>query len=97
MCALNISWEDLGEIRSLAVIRESQNRGLGSQLVETCLEGAVELGLSKVFVLTHLKDFFGRLGFEEVYKSTLPHKIWGDCIKCTRFPDCDEVAMILEM
>ena len=97
MCALNISWEDLGEIRSLAVIGESQNRGLGSQLVETCLEEAVELGLSKVFVLTLIKDFFARLGFEEVHKSTLPHKIWADCIKCPRFPDCDEIAMILEL
>ena len=97
VCALSISWENLGEIRSLAVIGESQNRGLGSQLVEACLEEAVELGLSKVFVLTLIKDFFARFGFQEVHKSTLPHKIWADCIKCPRFPDCDEVAMVLEL
>ena len=97
VCALSISWEDLGEIRSLAVIGESQRRGLGSQLVEVCLKEAVKLGLSKVFVLTLIKEFFARFGFQEVHKSTLPHKIWADCIKCPRFPDCDEVAMILEL
>lgn len=97
VCALNISWEDLGEIRSLAVVEESQQKGLGSQLVEACLTEAAELGLTKVFVLTLIKGFFTRFGFEEVEKSTLPHKIWADCMKCPRFPDCDEVAMILEL
>jgi len=97
VCALSISWEDLGEIRSLAVIGESQKQGLGFQLVKACLEEAVELGLSKVFVLTLIKEFFARFGFKEVHKSTLPHKIWADCIKCPRFPDCDEIAMILEL
>ncbi len=96
-CALSISWEDLGEIRSLAVIAERQKRGFGSLLVEACLKEAVALGLSKVFVLTLIKGFFARFGFEEVHKSTLPHKIWADCIKCPRFPDCDEVAMILKL
>lgn len=97
VCALNISWEDLGEIRSLAVVEESQRRGLGSQLVEACLTEAAELGLTEVFVLTFIKEFFTRFGFKEVEKSMLPHKIWADCIKCPRFPDCDEVAMILEL
>ena len=94
---LGISWEDLGEIRSLAVVEESQKRGLGSKLVEACLAEVVELGLRKVFVLTLIKDFFTRFGFKEVEKSLLPHKIWADCIKCPRFPDCDEIAMILEL
>ncbi len=97
VCSLNISWEDLGEIRSLAVVEESQRGGLGSELVEACLSEAVELGLSKVFVLTLIKDFFARFGFKEVEKSSLPHKIWADCVRCPRFPDCDEIAMILEL
>ena len=97
MCALSVSWENLGEIRSLVVVERSQKRGLGSQLVEACLAEAVELGLSEVFVLTLIRDFFTRFSFRQVEKSTLPHKIWADCIKCPRFPDCDEVAMILKL
>jgi amino-acid N-acetyltransferase len=97
VCTLSISWEDLGEIRSLAVVDEMQKRGLGSQLVEACLSEAVELGLTKVFVLTMNKGFFSRLGFKEIEKSLLPHKIWAECIKCPKFPDCDEIAMILEL
>jgi len=97
VCSLSISWEDLGEIKSLAVVKERQKRGLGSRLIEACLSEAVELGLSKVFVLTLIKDFFARFGFKEVEKSLLPHKIWADCVKCPRFPDCDEIAMVLEL
>ena len=97
VCTLSISWEDLGEIRSLAVVEESQKRGLGSKLVEACLSEVVELGLRKVFVLTLIKDFFTSFGFKEAEKSLLPHKIWADCIKCPKFPDCDEIAMILEL
>ena len=97
VCSLSISWESLGEIRSLAVAEESQKKGLGSELVEACISEAVELGLSQVFVLTLIKGFFSRFGFKEVEKSLLPHKIWADCVKCPKFPDCDELAMILEL
>jgi len=97
VCTLSISWEDLGEIRSLAVVEEDQKRGLGSKLVEACLSEAVEIGLTKVFVLTLIKGFFARFGFKEIEKSSLPHKIWADCLKCPKFPDCDEIAMILKL
>jgi amino-acid N-acetyltransferase len=96
-CTLCISWEDLGEIRSLAVVEEAQGMGLGSKLVEACLAEAVELGLSRVFVLTMTREFFARFGFQEIEKSKLPHKIWADCIQCPKFPDCDEISMILEL
>ncbi|UCF56794.1 MAG: N-acetyltransferase [Deltaproteobacteria bacterium] len=95
--ALGICWEDLAEIRSLAVADDHQKKGLGSQLVETCLEEASSLGLKKVFTLSYVPGFFSRLGFKEVEKSVLPHKIWGDCLKCPKFPDCDETAMIIEL
>jgi len=96
-CTLCISWEDLGEIRSLAVAQEAQGRGLGSKLVKACLAEAAELGLARVFVLTLTREFFSRFGFREIEKSQLPHKIWADCIHCPKFPDCDEIAMILEL
>ena len=97
ICSLIVSWEDLGEIRSLSVIESSQNCGIGSKLVEKCLKEAVELGLSRVFALTLRKKFFADLGFKEIDKSLLPHKIWADCIKCPKFPNCDEIAMIISL
>ena len=95
--ALGICWEDLAEIRSLAVAEDHQKRGLGSQLVKRCLEEAGSLGLKKVFTLSYVPDFFSRLGFKEVEKTVLPHKIWGDCLKCPKFPDCDETAMMIQL
>ena len=95
--ALGICWEDVAEIRSLAVAEDHRKRGLGSQLVERCLAEAGSLGLKKVFTLSYVPDFFSRLGFKEVEKTVLPHKIWGDCLKCPKFPDCDETAMMIQL
>jgi len=95
--ALGICWEDLAEIRSLAIAKDEQGKGLGSQLVQTCLEEARSLGLKRVFTLSYVPDFFSKLGFREVEKSVLPHKIWGDCLKCPKFPDCDETAMLIDL
>ena len=95
--ALGVCWEDLAEIRSLAVAEEHQGKGLGSKLVAACLEEARAIGLKKVFTLSYVPGFFSRLGFKEVEKSILPHKIWADCLKCPKFPDCDETAMMIEL
>lgn len=97
VCALGICWEDLGEIRSLAVAPDLQGRGHGSLLVEACLEEARSLGLKTCFALTYVPGFFLKLGFSEVKKSILPHKIWSDCLKCPNFPDCDETAMMVTL
>jgi len=95
VCALHICWEDLAEIRSLVVSEEYQKKGIGTNLVEACLKEAKELEIPKVFVLTRVPMFFQKLGFEEVSKQELPHKIWADCIKCSKFPsECDEIAML---
>ena len=95
--ALNITWEDLGEIRSVAVREGYQGKGIGMRIVQTLLEDAHHLDLKRVFVLTYQPKFFGRAGFQEVEKDTLPHKVWKDCINCVKFPDCDEIAMIMEI
>jgi amino-acid N-acetyltransferase len=97
VCALGVCWEDLAEIRSLAVAEDEQGKGFGVQLVKTCLEEAHSLGLRRIFALTYVGGFFGKVGFKEVEKSVLPHKVWADCLKCPKFPDCDETAMILEL
>jgi amino-acid N-acetyltransferase len=93
-CALHVTWVDLAEIRSLAVANEAQGQGMGRELLDACLEDARKLAISKVFALTYKPDFFGKMGFQEIDKSELPHKVWLECVKCVKFPDCDEVAVI---
>lgn len=95
-CALNLCEDDLAEIRSLAVARGHTGKGIGRKLVEACLEEARIIGIKKVFALTYQTGFFKKIGFKVVNKDVLPQKIWRDCIKCVKFPSCDENAVILE-
>jgi amino-acid N-acetyltransferase len=95
--ALHICWEDLAEVRSLAVSSAHERRGIGRQLVQACLDEARELGLKQVFALTYQPGFFEKMGFDYIEKSELPQKIWSDCLKCPKFPDCDEIAMSIKL
>ncbi|WP_303720808.1 N-acetyltransferase [Malonomonas rubra] len=95
--ALVICWEDLAEIRSLAVAKGQSGKGIGRKIVDTCLKEALELGLKRVFALTYQPDFFKKLGFSDIEKSELPQKIWGACLKCVKFPDCDEYALAIDL
>lgn len=98
ICAMSIIWENLAEIRSLHVDEEHRMEGIGRKLVEACISEAITLELFRVFTLTYKQEFFHKLGFLEVKRSTLPEKIWSDCFRCSKYPDfCDEVAMILEL
>ncbi len=94
--ALHLMWEDLAEVRSLAVREDRMGHGLGTQLVEACISEAIVLGITRVFALTYKPVFFERLGFKRVDKAELPHKIWSDCLKCSKFPDCDETALVAD-
>ena len=94
-CALHVSWDDLAEIRSLAVQERHWGRGVGESLVRACIDESKELGIKRIFALTYRSEFFEKLGFVQIDKSTLPHKIWADCLKCAKFPDCDETAVLL--
>lgn len=92
--ALHVSWSDLAEIKSLAVAEGSQREGIGAQLVEACLKDAKELGIPTVFCLTYKPGFFEKFGFSQVDKMELPRKVWTECYRCSKFPDCDEVALV---
>ena len=92
--ALHICWDDLAEIKSLAVEKKRQGRGIGKQLVLTCLAEAKQLGAKKIFVLTYKPGYFKEFGFRRVRNSSLPHKIWAECINCPKFPNCQEIAMV---
>ncbi|MGA8179302.1 MAG: N-acetyltransferase [Desulfobacterales bacterium] len=93
-CALQFCWDDLAEIRSLAVNPDHVGKGIGSELVEKVLADATSFKIQKVFALTYRPGFFERFGFDRIDRSELPIKIWADCIMCIKFPDCDEIAMM---
>ncbi len=95
--ALHVSWADLAEVKSLAVAQGRQAQGLGKALVKTCIDEAKELGVGTVFCLTYNQDFFEKQGFVRIDKSELPRKVWGECYKCPKFPDCDEVPLIVHI
>ena len=96
-CALHVNWSDLAEVRSLAVQKAVQHHGMGRSLVAACLSEAREMGIDRAYALTREPDFFRGLGFQEIGVSELPRKVWGECIRCPKFPECDEVAMVLTL
>ena len=97
-CAsLHVSWLDLAEIKSMAVVEDNQEQGIGTQLVEACLKEARGLGIPTVFCLTYKPAFFEKFGFYQLDKMELPRKVWTECYRCPKFPNCDEVALICHL
>jgi amino-acid N-acetyltransferase len=92
--ALHVFWEDLAELKCLAVAEDLQGQGIGRHLVDACWEAARNLELVSVFTLTYSVGFFERCGYHQIDKSELPHKIWNECVRCPLFPSCQEVALI---
>jgi len=92
--ALHVSWEDLAEIRSVAVAEDKKMTGLGASLVKACVKEAEALGIKDVFCFTYKPEFFKRQGFADIEKMELPRKVWTDCFRCPKFPNCDEIALI---
>lgn len=95
--ALHLVWDELAEIRAMAIAPENVGTGVGRKIVERLFEEARELGIKKLFTLTYQPGFFEKLGFGEVAKEELPHKVWKECINCAKFPNCDETAMTREL
>lgn len=95
--ALHVTWEDLAEVKSLAVKEEYKKRGIGKNLLNECIQDAKKLGVKKIFALSYMPEYFKKFGFKEVPKEKLPHKIWSECIRCPKFPDCGEIALLYEL
>jgi amino-acid N-acetyltransferase len=95
--ALHIVWNDLAELKSLAVSEAVQTRGLGSMLVNAAVDEARNIGLERVFALTYRPAFFERLGFVQADVMTLPRKVWNECYRCPKFPSCNEIALTKEL
>jgi amino-acid N-acetyltransferase len=95
--ALHVDWKDLAELRSLAIDPDAQGRGIGSALVRQCLDEARGLGITRVFALTYRPRYFERFGFAECSKEALPRKVWSECVRCHKFPECDETALMVQL
>lgn len=91
---LHVMWQDLAEVRSLAVKPGLVKKGIGRGIVEFLIDEAHALGLKRVFALTYQQVFFEKMGFAVVKKETLPQKVWKECVYCDKFHCCDEIAMI---
>ncbi|SFG01095.1 amino-acid N-acetyltransferase [Desulfotomaculum arcticum] len=91
--SLHIIWEDLAEIRALAVDESYQKRGIGRGLVDAFLAEAIDLEIPNIFALTYQAPFFEKCGFNIIAKEDLPQKVWKECINCPKFPKCEEVAV----
>jgi amino-acid N-acetyltransferase len=74
--ALHVLWEDLAEVRTLAVDPQAQGAGVGHQVLLTLLDQARALGISRVFCLTFETEFFGRHGFVEIEGTPVPHDVF---------------------
>lgn len=94
---LHVCWNDLAEIKSLAVSPELQGKGYGSKLCKQFIKEARELGVPRVFTLTFRPGFFEKIGFRKVEMNDLPKKVWIECVKCVHFPDCGEEALVFDL
>ncbi|MEK9736464.1 MAG: amino-acid N-acetyltransferase [Candidatus Nanopelagicales bacterium] len=74
--ALHVMWEDLAEVRSLAVRHDSVREGLGSQVLRVLLDRAQVLGIERVFCLTFETEFFGQHGFTEFEGTPVEHEVF---------------------
>jgi amino-acid N-acetyltransferase len=92
--ALHITWSDLAEIKSVAVNEDRQKQGIGDLLIKACLSEAEVIGIPTVFCLTYQPGFFKKFGFSQIEKMELPQKVWSECFRCPKFPNCDEIALI---
>lgn len=96
-CALQIFTRNLGEIRSLAVVPEYTGFGFGKKLVQQIEDEALRIGLTKLMALTYEVRFFNKNGYDVVEMNVLPEKVWGACINCHKFRNCDEIAVLKQI
>jgi amino-acid N-acetyltransferase len=94
--ALHVMWEDLAEIRTLAVAEKYQGRGAGNQIVLALLDTARELGVRRVFVLTFAVEFFRRHGFTEISGQATTPDVYAELLRSydegvAEFLDLDRV------
>ena len=95
--ALHLMGPDLAEIKSLAVRDGVQLKGVGTALVQACLDEARRIGLPRVFALTYKPGFFEKQGFQIADVMQFPRKVWSECYRCPKFPSCSEIAVAIDL
>ncbi len=95
--ALHVSWDNLAEVKALAVERSYARQGIGTKIVKTLEQNALGLGIFTTFALSFKPAFFQKMGYEVISREVLPQKIWSECINCHLFPDCGEVPLIKDL
>jgi amino-acid N-acetyltransferase len=79
--ALHVLWEDLAEVRTVAVIEEMHGKGIGNQIMVKILENAKDIGVKKVFCLTFETKFFGSHGFQEIEGTPVSPEVYQEMIR----------------
>jgi amino-acid N-acetyltransferase len=92
--ALHFYSPTLAEIRSLAVTEQAKTQGVGRRLVEALVQEAQDYELDAAFAFTYVTGFFQKVGFQIVERGILPLKAWKDCLRCSKFQACDEIAVL---
>ena len=92
--ALHFYSPTMGEIRSLAVDERAKTHGVGRRLVEALVAEAERYELDAIFAFTYVVEFFAKVGFHQVERGVLPLKAWKDCLRCPKFQECDEIAVL---
>jgi amino-acid N-acetyltransferase len=92
--ALHFYTPTSGEVRSLAVDPNLKTRGIGKRIVAALENEAIENRLHALFAFTYVPEFFYKLGFREIERGALPLKVWKDCLRCSKFQCCDEIAVL---
>lgn len=95
--ALHLVWDELAEVRAMAIDSTVTKQGVGREIVARLVEEAKMLGTKAIFTLTYQPGFFAKLGFHELPKEKLSQKVWKECINCPKFPNCDEIAMVYNL
>lgn len=92
--ALHFYTPTTAEVRSLAVWPHLSRHGVGRSLVTSLEAEARENDLDAIFAFTYVPGFFAKMGFIEVERGELPLKAWKDCLRCPKFQNCDEIAVL---
>ena len=95
--SLHVLWQDIAEVRALAIHPDYQHLRLGSKLVEYMKGEAQQLGVRSLYTFTLTEEFFKKLGFKRLERTELPAKVWGECSRCPKYFQCDEIGMVLEL
>jgi amino-acid N-acetyltransferase len=79
--ALHVLWEDLAEVRTVAVLEKIRGKGAGHRLIEAIIQKARDIGVARIFCLTFETEFFGRHGFQEIEGTPVAPEVYQELLR----------------